>query len=406
MSPRPPSAPVPLASRSTRLAWLFGGLALVLVIAAVGARLTEVARLGHWRAEGELVEVRARHAALRLDDGAVLVVGGVDTSTVRASIERWTPDERRFRIVGQLRTPRADLSAVALPGRRALFVGGRVPTPDGAASRASTATELWDGDAVVATGTPSRARSQELLVALPDGRALFVGGVDEQHQPILDTELWSPEDGRWRPGPRLPIPILRPQPVWTADGRLALASAVAREQVAVLVDVGTGTVSESPPLDPAWGWVRVNPAGRGRFLVVQRLAEMGCDQVVDSALWDPATGALTRLGPLPSATRARRTVVLPDQSILIPGGVCFVYDEPWLLDTLLGVPDTKVAVGRYGRGTWILRPDTDWRPAGELLANREGGQPIALDDGRVLLIGGVAGAEYRSIVELWTPRDP
>lgn len=85
-----------------------------------------------WRRVADLPQPRARHAAVLLDDGRVLIAGG-DGATSGAPVS--SPydsalvfDESRFTWteVTSLRTARAELGLVLLPSGRALGVGGTV----------------------------------------------------------------------------------------------------------------------------------------------------------------------------------------------------------------------------------------------------------------------------------------
>ncbi len=125
----------PISMRQATLTKLRSGVVLAAGGYHAGQALSEAylyyPRLG-WRRIADLPQPRARHAAVLLDDGRVLIAGG-DGATSGAPVS--SPydsalvfDESRFgwTEVTSLRTARAELGLVLLPSGRALGVGGTV----------------------------------------------------------------------------------------------------------------------------------------------------------------------------------------------------------------------------------------------------------------------------------------
>ena len=131
---------------------------------------------------GDLAEARHKHAAVLLESGAVLVVGGSDERDYRGktqSLELYDPALGAFRPAGRLRTARFKLagSVVRLGDGRVLIAGG------------ARRPELYDP----ATGATSEmdadlgeAWSFMTADALPDGRVLLAGGYSEGRIEISD----------------------------------------------------------------------------------------------------------------------------------------------------------------------------------------------------------------------------
>ena len=116
---------------------------------------------------------RAEGRVLVLDDGAVLVVGGVDAAGEPVpTVERFDPSIDTFVALDAGLAPRADAAWVAVRGARAARVGGR--NPDGMWSR--DVDVLIDGGAEVVTLADRLAPVESpVAIGLPDGRVLVIG---------------------------------------------------------------------------------------------------------------------------------------------------------------------------------------------------------------------------------------
>jgi hypothetical protein len=124
---------------------------------------------------------RARHAAVLLRDGRVLIAGGHDEATYLSmkGAELFDPATRSFDVTGAMAQARYDFALVALDDGRALAVGGfnnDVDTPDDNGDLATL--ELFDPATGTWTAGPSmpEARSGLSAVKVEDGRVLIFGG--------------------------------------------------------------------------------------------------------------------------------------------------------------------------------------------------------------------------------------
>jgi len=153
---------------------------------------------------------RAKHTATLLQNGGVLVVGGVfsltNTPTGRSELydpakAAWSPtgtDDAAPRFFGH--------SATLLPGGEVLVAGGT-----GNAEEARKQAQLYDpkatpdpanpqvgGGAWRTTGSLAVERSYHTATLLGDGSVLVTGGGD------ASTELYDPIGGEWKPAGTLP----------------------------------------------------------------------------------------------------------------------------------------------------------------------------------------------------------
>ena len=151
---------------------------------------------------------RFGHAAVRLPDGRVLIVGGTQLvlgqpGKTLASAEIYDPKTGRFHSTrNSLTVPRGRPTATLLANGRVLIAGGQngEETPRSA--------ELFDPK--TETFTPLSAslitgRMAHSDATLPDGRALLAGGWNAAAKATTDTtELYDPKTQTLLPGPPLP----------------------------------------------------------------------------------------------------------------------------------------------------------------------------------------------------------
>jgi Galactose oxidase, central domain len=79
---------------------------------------------GSWTNTGPMLEARSGHAAARLADGTVLLVGGEIDDATDGGTERYDPVDGSWAPSASMATPRRDHSATALLDGRVLVVGG------------------------------------------------------------------------------------------------------------------------------------------------------------------------------------------------------------------------------------------------------------------------------------------
>ena len=197
LEPRALHTSAPLANGGALVA---GGLTLIpfVNLPSVSATAYEFSPgLGTFGLPKFLPGARLAHSATLLDDGRVLLCGGVNidlvtflTSLDPLDITISTLDDcvtykpgffGGFSGAGTLSSPRAGAGMVALPGGRALVAGGfdLVLDPGDLLSSsfvAQDSADLFASGAVTPTGAMQSARMQPVLHVLDDGTVLVVGG--------------------------------------------------------------------------------------------------------------------------------------------------------------------------------------------------------------------------------------
>ncbi|MFD1541144.1 Kelch repeat-containing protein, partial [Nonomuraea guangzhouensis] len=163
-----------------------------------------------WSTTGTLSSARTGHQAVLLDDGRVLVTGGLlptgaDRAEPLAYCEVFDPADGEWSTTGSLGTARAGHQAVLLADHRVLVTGGDlVVAADGTLDPHSLASaELYDPVSEVwspARPMPDGGRSGHRAISLRSGEVLVTGGTGapERSAGFRSVISYDPRSGTWR----------------------------------------------------------------------------------------------------------------------------------------------------------------------------------------------------------------
>jgi Bacterial Ig-like domain (group 2)/Galactose oxidase, central domain/Kelch motif len=144
---------------------------------------------GVWSGTGNMTANRGCHTATLLANGKVLITGGSDqdpTGTGLASAELYDPVTGTFTQTGSMAVGRFLHTATLLQNGKVLIAGGITSS----ASEPVATAELYDPatGTFTMTGAMAVAREQHTATLLPDGRVLIVGGTTSP--PASLTSAW------------------------------------------------------------------------------------------------------------------------------------------------------------------------------------------------------------------------
>jgi Immunoglobulin domain/Galactose oxidase, central domain len=124
---------------------------------------------------------RTGHSATLLENGKVLIVGGLNGQGPIDRSELFDPGTRSLNLSAQSITPRTSHNAIKLADGRVLISGGYN-------TRALRSSEIYDPatDSFVAGPRMKRARRGHSATLLPDGRVLIIGGDRRGSAELLD----------------------------------------------------------------------------------------------------------------------------------------------------------------------------------------------------------------------------
>ncbi len=149
-----------------------------------------------WNFGAGLVQKRNYHTATKLNDGKILLAGGVDCSRpdgIHVSCgypvpELFDPATGSWRLAGGTTTPRNQHTATLLPNGRVLLLGGVSASTFLPGTTALADTVLYDPSERWTTSTPlSESRWTHTATLLNDGTVLIAGGGD-----VAYSELYAP----------------------------------------------------------------------------------------------------------------------------------------------------------------------------------------------------------------------
>jgi hypothetical protein len=180
---------------------------------------------------GAMSTPRFEHTATLLDDGRVLVAGGqgppiAGSSTALASTEIYDPAVDSFRKSNDMADARFNHAAVKLPDRSVMVVGGAGGT-NGDTSLA-TAEVFNPGDSRwTSAGALTASRTGHVAAVFPDGRVLVAGGESVtrgNRRSLASAELFSLDKREWRSAGNMNCPRSEAGAALLGDGSVLVVA--------------------------------------------------------------------------------------------------------------------------------------------------------------------------------------
>jgi N-acetylneuraminic acid mutarotase len=311
----------------------------------------------NWLETGTLVEARYIATATRLTcpstapdcawEGMVLVAGGYGAWGALGSAERYDPVSETWSGAGTLRFPRYFHRAIGLQDGKVLVVGG--VTDSGSSTETA---EIYDP----ATNTWSDAASMSIdryahqLTLLSDGRVLASGGQGGGLPAMATAEIYDPQRNQWQPAGSMASPRSAAGAALLPDGRVLVAggyNGMDYLSSAEIYSPATNTWSSAASMSVTHYTPGAVTLPDGRVLVVG-----GTDSLPGAEIFDPASGTWS---PTPDMVYVPRyffeTIPLADGRVMVVGGVGSVgmLDGVEIFDTGLGLwmPVNSMTMSRY-----------------------------------------------------------
>ena len=314
---------------------------------------------------------RSTHTATRLQDGRVLIAGGLDSNGIcHASTEIYDHDTGTILLTGNMSSKRAGHTATLLDDGRVLVTGGfedyQNPATAWAAALSSSqnTAEIYDpvtGFWLPVAPTMSANRSGHTATKMPDGTVMLVNGVragglgggllGSAIVPFFTNtvELFDPVSETFSALPPLDVPIL-----FGSGGGRAFHGASLLPNGNVLVCGGThtgGSYSEAI-------------------------------STIDCQTWDGSGWVLS--DPLPTSTSWHNQIVLRNGQVLISGGLTST-SSSLVPVAFTGIHDGATLTGQNAIG---LNPGL---AGGGAVDSRGIMTATEMHDGAVLFLGGSVG---------------
>jgi hypothetical protein len=363
------------------LQWLLGGLEGDDVAATtIPTSTVVVGPEGGFVPTGSMTARCAWCNAVLLDDGRVLVVGGVDEGGPIAEI--YDPATWTFTPTGRPPYSYPEITdAVLLDDGRVLLVG--LSLSDNAVGIGPSNAAIYDPASGSFQSIDWPEGKGSAAVGLVDGRVLVVGaGGQPAGDRITAAQVFDPRLDRFTatglPNVRWGWPVTA---TLLDDGRVLVVGGEP-SGMAEIYDPQIGTFTLTGSLSTARGGFTATRLVDGRVLIVggepSGMAEIS-DLLASAEIYDPDTGTFTPTGPMATARWEHAVATLPDGRVLVVGGS----------GQVLGVGGSDDAGDRSVEATAeIYDPLTGrFTQAPAPTTSRVAATAVSLTDGRVLVLG-------------------
>jgi len=290
---------------------------------------TSAAAVAGWQAGGLLNHPRHSFTLTVLADGKALATGGRGSDMVAyvgylRSSELYNPTTGAWtQTTGQLTTGRMEHAAVRLPNNEVLVVGGYNDTYLATAERFSPTSGTWSpaGSMQASDGLP-RGRSWSTATLLTSGQVVVAGGLN--NSPKKQVDIYNTTGGTWTAGPNLLVERWGHAAVPLSSGLLVIGGfqygeASATNSTELYAGASGGTSTAKGNLLTARGGHTATLLPDGRVLVAggrNGSTLLTSSEIYDptSGTWQPTTGAMT-------TARYKHTATLVNGKVLVAGGV-------------------------------------------------------------------------------------
>lgn len=349
---------------------------------------------GYFVPTGAMGVVRYGHTATLLNDGRVLVVGGVERAA-QHSAELFDPGSGQSSTLPPLQDVHSGHSATLLKDGRVLITGGNADA--GMTSRATVFDPVTESFTRVGDLTSAQTGHSATLMA--DGRVLIAGGLrydERQEVAVAKAEVFDPATGRFSTvADYAVVNSLYPPargPVWPSaialtDGRVLLTGNLVAELFDPVSNrFEAGAILSDPELPFGRYWHSSTLLDDGSVLIVGGAeVETTGARSPHAHRFDPASATFTLVATMQEGRGLHSATKLRDGSVLVVGG------QIWIREGREGHYGGSLATSeRYDPTSRSFRPDARMSTA------RSGHTATLLKDGRVLILGGIGLAPYGS----------
>ena len=345
---------------------------------------------GEFTPTGDMNTARVDHAAVKLDDGKVLIIGGlVGKQRKTDTCEVYDFPSGRFKPTGKTIDTLLNFEPILQTDGRVVLVAASRKLENGVV--VSAATEIYDPIKGEYTVGPKMVTPRWFGVSahLSDGRFLFIGGEDDNHKPLYNAEIYDPERKKFVDGGQLAEKLLR------------LDFAVPLPNGNVLIrgrDTNAGMPFKYESYEPSTRTFHSVTGPALDEMSQAYWAALPSGKVIfyspkgNLSLFDPSSGVVKPLGKseFGGETGEPKVVPLSNEKILLSA-------------TLYSMGKTETEAAVFDLSTRV------WTPAVKSESVHSGGSVTLLNDGKVLFAGGsdigkgAAGLVFNPKADIFSP---
>ena len=343
-----------------------------------------------WSDKSHMNSARANFSATVLEGGKVLVIGGEDNKGVLDKVEVYDPTVGTWLTVAGPPVKITKHVAILLDDHTVLVAGGS--NASGTLPKSyiyQPATDSWSPR----PGILKAPRTAHTATKLADGTVVMIGGIDYSNSPTAKVEQYDPITGNWSLLANLKNNIELHTTTLLKDGTLLVAGGVDGtgsflDSTEIYNVSSGGSTTAGPSL--ALGARAAHTAdllSDGKVLIAGGKNHSGVLATVE--IFDPSVPNFTDAGiSLTTAREIHTSTVLDDGSILFVGG----------FDGTHALSSSELYAASSSSTSSSL--STEIAPLSE---ERVAHTATKLQDGRVLIVGGLKGAGAIASTEIFDP---
>lgn len=351
-----------------------------------------------------------------LKSGKVLLAGGLAGRSLDSLdvVEIYDPAGGTWTGARPMRVSRSRHSSTLLNDGTVLVAGG-VTGPSAFPLGGVTSTELYDPTtgSWSDTGPLNRARCYHSATLLPNGTVLVAGGWTARtgrtvsppgnHQALRSAEIYDPRTRTWSETAPMTDGRGQHQGVLLGNGRVLVAGGSVPIGYGVdvglsyceLFDMATSTWEATGDMTTNREGHVVTPLADGSVLATggilgEELRGLNENSLRSAERYDPSSGAWTATASMGKGRVGHQAVRLASGKVLVSGGMNFAAPQQ-----------------RSWRNAELYDPATDtWSAVGNMVTGKQAFAAVRLGDGRVLAAGGLRrGYEFvlNDVVEVFQP---
>jgi N-acetylneuraminic acid mutarotase len=346
---------------------------------------------------GNMQVARNQHTATLLTDGKVLLAAGSTDAIYLKSAEVFDPADNSFKPVGTMAVARKSHTETLLPNGQVLFTGGKTESSD------SRSAELYNPNTqqFTATGSMIDVRSLHTATLLQNGTVLVAAG-RKGATPLKTAEIYDPASGVFTSTGSLDTQRKRHRATLLTNGTVLVEGGASLSN-GDPVNEGTPTAEIYNPRSKVWSRVQDMHIGRtehdatllmdGNVLVTGGLSAFDTSDLYNAPrrTFSQATGVLE--------PRQRHIAILlshPAWGSLV-GKVLIIGGAATGNSAFGGIARALDSVEIYDPAS---REITSF---GTMTATRQNHTATMLQDGRILIAGGVDSPVFSGTAELVQP---
>lgn len=320
-----------------------------------------------WTSAGTMNAARANHTASILPNGKVLVTGGrADHDRLGfhlCSTELYDPALNTWSLAGNLATSRCFHTATFLQNGKLLVVGGY-------SNQFISSPEIYDVSSAAWTPVCGQdPRHRHIAILLQGGDILVAGGNDGSL--VMDSaRLFSPSTGSWTQTESMRIARDKPTATLLPSGQVLLA--------------GGGGANDSQVSAQTSRRLPCGDARLGAVVTVE-------DSLETAEMYDPARRTWQDASRMACPRQQHTATLLLDGKVLVAGGLCV----------------RSSTTQTHASSEWFDPAKHAWSPVGNMTQARSGHTATLLQNGKVLVAGGMqsmeAGVNPLASTELFDP---